>query len=173
MRRPIGRVQPGSDALRADRAAAGVRGGRPAQPDAAGAARGAGAAQEAGAGCPAQPGDDRGQGDGPRPRIAVRDGRGPGRRPAPFHRGQADPRAAGLAGRAAGAVVPAEPVDRGVDGCRGPGAGGRGRDGPASCTTTIRCQQAHYPAGRRSGQTRHGTRVVPGRIEEPAGPARP
>ena len=69
-------------------------------------------------------------------------------------------------------LVPKEPGDRRLDGCGGPGAGGRGHNGPVSCKAANRCEQADYPAGRRSGKTRQGTRVVPGRIEESASPAR-
>ena len=70
------------------------------------AARRAGAAREAGAERTAGPGYDHRQGTGARPRGPVRDGRCSGGRLAAVRRGPADSGAAGLAGRAARALVP-------------------------------------------------------------------
>ncbi len=91
MRRAVGRVQPGLDALRAGGVAAGVRGGRPPQLDGARAARGAGAVEEAGTGRAARPGDDHRQGHCARPGRAIRDGGRAGGGPATVRGGPADP----------------------------------------------------------------------------------
>ena len=76
------------------------------------------------------------------PAGAVCDGGGNGGGPAAVRRGPADPRAADLAGGAAGAVVPAEPGDRRVDGPGGPGARGRGRTVGALCPSAVRLVSA-------------------------------
>ena len=106
------RLRAGPDPLRAPGPAAGVRGGRPPGVDPAGDERGTRAAAAVGAPPAARPGDDRRQGDRPRPGRPLHHGRGAGRRPAAVPGRQADPGAAGR-GRGAGVAVGAAEPGRG------------------------------------------------------------
>ena len=84
----------------------------------------AGAVEKAGAGRAAGPGDDYRQSDRAGPCGAIRDGGGPGGGLAAVRGGPSDPCPADLAGGAAGALVPAEPGDRLLNGVGSPGTGG-------------------------------------------------
>ena len=147
------RLRAGPDALRAADAAAGVRGGRPPRADRAGDARGAAAAADARPARPARPGDDRPQGDRPRPGRAVPDGRGAGRGPAAVPGRRADPGAADRPGGAGLAVVPAEPGRGGPGGLavrrRGPRRDARSlpvpRRGPGTLESSLYFSASPWP----------------------------